>query len=400
MADTARFDSINQQRILMKNYRGKMLGCWLGKSVGGVLGTPFEGRPAVNDIHYYDPLPEKSLPNDDVELQVMYACALSKMETPVVNRETLADIWLKHMDFNVDEYAVALYNLRRGIRPPYSGSYDNYYIDGMGAAIRSELWACLAPGNPDLAIKYAYEDACVDHADDGIYAEVLFAAMESLAFVEPDIDRLMEYGLSCIPSESGIHRSVVDTVAWWNESHDWLKVRNLLFEKYATEFACCVLPNIPFTVLALLAGGGDFGKTICTAVNCGMDTDCSAATAGAILGTISPESITEKWLKPIGHELVVRDTAIVNLETPKTIDLLIDLITELKGRLGSFAPSVENSEPDWRKFEIDAEICALDNLYWWFIPLRAFKANGSLFACKGSRANLTWLPIKEPSNYC
>lgn len=54
--------------------------------------------------------------------------------------------------------------------------------------------------------------------------------------------------------------------------------------------------NVPFTVLALLAGDGDFGRTICTAVNCGMDTDCTAATAGALLGLLKPDCISDEWL--------------------------------------------------------------------------------------------------------
>ena len=47
--------------------------------------------------------------------------------------------------------------------PPLSGSFNNrFYKNGMGCPIRSEIWACLAPGHPEIATKYAYEDASVE----------------------------------------------------------------------------------------------------------------------------------------------------------------------------------------------------------------------------------------------
>ena len=44
--------------------------------------------------------------------------------------------------------------------------------------------------------------------------------------------------------------------------------------------------NIAITLIGMLYGGEDFGKVQCIAVNCGEDTDCTAATAGSIWGII------------------------------------------------------------------------------------------------------------------
>jgi hypothetical protein len=44
--------------------------------------------------------------------------------------------------------------------------------------------------------------------------------------------------------------------------------------------------NIAFTLAGLLYGGDDFGKVQCTCVNFGEDTDCTAATAGALWGIL------------------------------------------------------------------------------------------------------------------
>ena len=74
--------------------------------------------------------------------------------------------------------------MRFGIAPPASGWYNNHNKDSCGCFIRSELWACLAPGQPDLAVKYAYEDAICDHADEGMYGELFCAAVQSAAFLK------------------------------------------------------------------------------------------------------------------------------------------------------------------------------------------------------------------------
>lgn len=34
-------------------YKDKVMGCWAGKNIGGVLGAPFEGLRQVNDISFY-----------------------------------------------------------------------------------------------------------------------------------------------------------------------------------------------------------------------------------------------------------------------------------------------------------------------------------------------------------
>ncbi len=44
----------------------------------------------------------------------------------------------------------------------------------------------------------------VDHADDGLYAEIFCAAVESAAFSESDCRKLIDIGLSYIPEECGI----------------------------------------------------------------------------------------------------------------------------------------------------------------------------------------------------
>ena len=55
----------------IKNYREKVMGCWLGKAVGGTLGQPYEGCDGPLDLSYYDPVPTDMIPNDDLDLKAI-----------------------------------------------------------------------------------------------------------------------------------------------------------------------------------------------------------------------------------------------------------------------------------------------------------------------------------------
>lgn len=328
------------------------MACWLGKAVGGTLGMPFEGHDGPLDLTFYRPVPTTMLPNDDLDLQVVWGCVLDQMAVPRVDRHVLAKAWLDHVEFPWDEYGVAVRNLKLGIKPPLSGAYDNYFINAMGAPIRSEIWACLAPGNPELAAAYAYEDACVDHADDGIWAEVFLAALESAAFVETDTDVLLDRSLAVLPADSKTRLAVEDTRRWFAKSGDWKAVRNQIVEFHGSDNFTYAPMNIAFTVLGWLASHGDFSEAICIAVNCGKDTDCTGATVGSLMGILDPNCIPQRWLDPIGSSLVL-SPGIVGLHAPSSLDGFTDLILRLADRLSGEAPKVPDEDQSAERFGFD-----------------------------------------------
>jgi len=313
--------------ILFADYRQKALGCWLGKAVGGTLGGPWEGQGGPHSLTFYDPIPQEMLPNDDLDLQVVWLEAIRRRGLPV-NRLTLANAWLDCVHFWPDEYGVACRNLARGIYPPASGAFDNGFTGGMGSAIRSELWACLAPGDPELAARLALEDACVDHAGEGLYAEVYLAGLQSAAFVENDRDKLLDLAQAMIPADLRVARAIADTRQWWAECGDWLEVRQRLLAAHGRQNFTDVAQNLAITILGWLAGEDDFGKAICTAVNCGKDADCTGATLGALLGILDPNGISDEWLNPIGRDLVL-SAGITGMHKAETLDEFTDQVAAL-----------------------------------------------------------------------
>ena len=64
------------QKLTFEQYKKKVEGCFIGKAVGGTLGAPYEGKRTTHSLTYYDPVPTEMLPNDDLDLQVVWLEAI------------------------------------------------------------------------------------------------------------------------------------------------------------------------------------------------------------------------------------------------------------------------------------------------------------------------------------
>lgn len=285
-------------------YRTKVHGCWLGKSIGGTLGGPWEGRTPPYELTFYDPIPTAMLENDDLDLQLVWLARLREAGFPLT-ATIFAHGWRENIQAWPDEYGTCRRNLDQGLRPPLSGAYDNGFTAGMGAAIRTELWACLAPGDPDLARHLARADARCDHAGEGVWAAEFLVTVESLAFVESDRERLIAAGLRAIPADCRVAAAIRYALDAWERTQDRAAAWKLLDQAHGHQNFTDVAINLAIIVLGWSAGGGDFGKSLLAAVNCGYDADCTCASLGAILGLVAPGSIDEKWKKPIGEDIVL-----------------------------------------------------------------------------------------------
>lgn len=306
-------------------FKDRVYACWLGKNIGGTLGMPFEGKKEVNDVTFYTKLKEgEPAANDDLDLQILWLKAMEENNLSI-DAYTLGEYWLKYVPVNWNEYGVGKRNMKDGIMPPLSGEYNNAkWKTSNGAWIRSEIWACLAPGNPLLAAEFAWHDACVDHGcAEGTFAELFTATLESAAFIEKDRDKLIQFGLSMIPEDCLVAKAVKTAVEAKNNGMTWLQAREAVV-KATEDLGWFQAPrNVAFTMIGWLWGEDDFGKSICIAVNCGDDTDCTGATLGSIFGIIYGSSaIPEEWRKPIGDG--IKTVAISGFEAPATLQILTD----------------------------------------------------------------------------
>lgn len=309
-------------------YRDKVYACWLGKSIGGTLGIPAEGAREVHHYTFFDPVPTEPAANDDLDLQLLWLRALEERGPGITSRD-LAEYWQSFVPVDWNEYGIGKANVRDGWEPPLSGHYRNKrWRDSNGAWIRSEIWACLAPGNPALAAHYAIQDASVDHGmSEGTYAEVFTAVVESAAFVEKDRDRLIALGLASIPADCAVAVSVRRAIDAHAEGMDLYAAREAVVAASASTGWFQAPQNVAFVVLGWLYGEDDFGKSICAAVNCGDDTDCTGATMGSIWGIIhGSAAIPPEWLAPVGEG--IRTVAVYPEVAPENLSALTDRTVE------------------------------------------------------------------------
>ncbi len=320
----------------IEEYRDKVLGCWTGKNIGGTIGAPFEGSREINDATFYtQDLKGNPIPNDDLDLQLVWLLAVVENGLFNINEKVLGEYWLTHITGPWNEYGVCKSNIRKGFYPPLSGSCNNdQWKYSNGAWIRSEIWACLFPGSIDEAVLYAYYDSCCDHCEEGIYAELFTAALESAAFIISDVRELIDIALTRIPADSRIARSVKIACDYYDQKKDFLEAREALV-KDSEDLGWFQAPaNIGYVIIGLLYGEGDFGRSVCLATNCGDDTDCTAGTVGAILGIIYGRSgLPAKWIEPIGDNIITCsiDTYGRNnqFKVPKTLDELTDAVVRV-----------------------------------------------------------------------
>ncbi len=323
-----------QQRPIQLNrreYRDKVRGCWLGKNIGGTLGGPYEGHKYVNGLTFYNPVPAEPQPNDDLDLQLVWLKMLEDTGTLDPSLSDFVRYWLDYLRAYPDsEYGVCLMNLERGLRPPISGCFENGFVDNMGAPIRSEIWACIAPGDPQLAASLAYRDALLDHAGgDGVYGEMFWSAVQSAAFVETEPQTLIRIGLAMIPHACYISRAIREVLWCHDHGQNWAQAQNHIANLYSNPTqgwrgfgaAALAAPNHAFTILGWLYGK-DFEDRLLKAVNCGYDTDCTGATLGALLGILEgADALPARWVKPVGDKILLYERT-RRFNHPKTVEEL------------------------------------------------------------------------------
>jgi hypothetical protein len=149
--------------------------------------------------------------------------------------------------------------------------------------------------------------------------------MQSSAFIESNIRKLIDIGLSYIPKESALYKGVKLVIDCYESGKSYEVARDIIFKEVPGAFSYQhtklkdiklteykpapagfdAPQNIAIAIMGMLYGEGDFGKSMLLAVNCGEDADCTAGSLGATLGIILGNSnLPEKWIKPINDVIV------------------------------------------------------------------------------------------------
>jgi ADP-ribosylglycohydrolase len=304
----------------------------LGKIIGVYLGRPVENlsyeqiMAELGEIRYYVNQ-QRGFPlivtDDDISGTFTFLRALPDHGyTLQLTAEQIGWTWLNYLieqktvlwwgGFGNSSEHTAYLRLKHGIPAPRSGSAQlngSIIANQIGAQIFIDGWALVSPGDPEGAASLARKAASVSHDQDAIYAAQVLAAMEAQAFVESDINHLIDTGVNFIPKDSIIYRMIGDIREWHAQDHDWRKTRERIAAQYGyKDFGgnVHVVPNHALIILGLLYGSGDFNESLMITNTCGWDADCNSGNIGCLLGIrngLAGLDGTVDWRGPVSDRM-------------------------------------------------------------------------------------------------
>lgn len=334
---------------LPNDYTEKVYAGVLGKIIGVYLGRPFEGwlykdiMEKLGEVRYYvheqlnKPL---VVTDDDISGTFLFFRALTDSGAgKKLTAKQIGETWLNYIvekktvlwwgGVGTSTEHTAFLRLKRGTPAPQSGSMKlngQVVAEQIGAQIFIDAWGMVAPGDPQLAADFAWKAGAVSHDGEAIYGAQVIAAIEAQAFVETDLDKLLDTGLSVIPQNCVIARLIRDIRAWRSQDNDWRKTRERIEKRYGYDSfggGCHMVPNHALIILALVYGDGDFQKSLMIVNTAGWDTDCNSANVGCILGIrngLAGIDTGPDWRGPVADRLL--------LPSAKGGDVITDAVRE------------------------------------------------------------------------
>ena len=335
---------INRTKLL-----DRIMGAWIGRCIGCMIGKPVEGLSrssiegylkAINEYplsgyfplakefdrvkeylpfkrrdEYYDFIRSRydsfrenikyMARDDDIDYTILN---LHVLETYGTNFKTedIAREWLSHLPYFMVYTAerVAYRNLVLGLRPPETAKYLNPYREWIGAQIRADIWGYISAGMPEKAAELAYRDASLSHLKNGIYGEMLMAAIIAASFSVNRIEDAIEIGLTEIPRRSRLYEAIRNVIKWSKMTNDWTYTWSKIMENYGRYNWVHTINNAAIVVMALMHGSEEFTKSVTIAVMSGLDTDCNGATVGSIIGAfLGYKRIPKSLIKPLNNRV-------------------------------------------------------------------------------------------------
>jgi hypothetical protein len=273
---------MRKKMSLPNDYAERVYAGVLGKIIGVYVGRPFESwtyeriMKELGEIEYYvnDQLPWNPplvVTDDDITGTFTFLRALPDYNNSLdLTPAQIGQTWLNY----IIENETILW-------------WGGIIAEQIGAQIFIDGWAMVAPGNPDLAADLARRAGSVSHDGEAIYASQVLAAMEAQAFVEADIQKLLDVGVSYIPKDSTIFRMIADIRELHAAEPDWHKGRTQMAKLYNYENYggnCHMVPNHGLIILGLLYGDSNFSQSMLVVNTAGWDTDCNSGNLGCLLG--------------------------------------------------------------------------------------------------------------------
>jgi ADP-ribosylglycohydrolase len=344
----------------------KVKGAWIGRICGCLLGKPLEcimhdeldyvlkktGNYPLNRyikqseitedilkaVNYKFPcktFPDtiKNAPSDDDTNYTVMASNIIENYGSNFTSENVAYTWLRSQpkDAYCTAERVAYLNIIKGYSVNDSAIYKNPFREWIGAQIRADYFGYINPFDVETASEMAWRDARISHVKNGIYGEMFVAAMLAASYSYDNIKDIISAGLSMIPATSRLYERLTRVIEFYDKGNTYEDFLKDLYVRYNDKDCydwCHTISNAEIVTAALLYGGGDFGKSICMAVQAGFDTDCNGATVGSVMGLKNGfDCIDRIWYEPLNGKL---DTDINDMRKVQIEDMVTRTIKHIE----------------------------------------------------------------------
>jgi ADP-ribosylglycohydrolase len=324
-----------------EDIKDRLLGAWLGRCAGCLLGKPIEGikthelQPLLDKAGYSE-IPDylwrlphvsqqdysdlnlghilwysdvKAMPNDDDTNYTVLALSLIKRYGINFTPNDVADFWQDNLAIlkTCTAERVAYRNFINNIEPPHSAQVRNPYREWIGAQIRADFFGYVALGKPQLAAELAWRDASISHVKNGIYGAMWVAAMLASAVCESDIPRLIDIGLRYIPQQSRFFIAIKQIIERYTNGCSYETTKHYIHQTWQENNPhhwCHTIANAQIVAMALLYSEGDYTKAITRAVSTCFDTDCNGATVGSIMGMLlGAKALPAQWTEVMNDRI-------------------------------------------------------------------------------------------------
>jgi len=292
--------------------------------------NPNQKRYGVSELSQYTRSGMNGVPVDDDVTYTLLGLLIAEEYGLDFKTEHVGAAWLKYLPYACTAEDVALKNLKAGLSADAVGEANNPYCQWIGADIRSDPWGYLAPGYPEKAAEMAYYDAYISHRRNGIYGEMYYSAVIAAAFDTDNAVDALELGLNEIPADCMLAKDIRWALEAGKNITNYMEARQAVEERFGDMSGVHTNLNACLTIFGLMIGKDNFTKVIGETVAMGYDNDCTAATAGSIIGTVlGVKGIPEHWYKNFNNKVLTY----INGHPEFDIDDVIDRFAALAERI-------------------------------------------------------------------
>ena len=190
--------------------------------------------------------------------------------------------------------AIALEISAGGFRLPPPAPETTLIANGL-APIFAPIPGHMAPGWPEQAAALAYRDARLSHRRQGLYGAMYFAAVIAAAFAVDDPVEALRVGLTEIPRRCALAQAVRWALRAVPDIRNYRQARTP-WNAVSRECTRSIRSATPAWPSGASRSEGPTSRGSLARPLPWMDNDCTAATAGSIVGAVvGKKGIPSRW---------------------------------------------------------------------------------------------------------